>query len=186
MGLSRSQNMARILAADTSPEKLIRRALWHSGFRYRIQHVVNGIKTDLAFPKERVALFVDGCFWHGCPEHYVRPRSNPGFWSKKLRQNVERDRRQTQELENNGWQVCRFWEHEVHEALPSVLGRVKSALNQVPSNQRADDWRVVSVTPLDENGDYERRLLVSLRQPKMTRKMDQKRHTRKWRASQDA
>lgn len=186
MALTRSENMARILAADTSPERRLRRALWHTGLRYRVQYAIKRIRTDLAFPRERVAVFVDGCFWHGCPDHYVRPRSRAGFWSEKLRQNVERDRRQTLELEASGWRVCRFWEHEVHEELPAVVDEVERALKRATRSQRADDWRVASVVPLDENGDYERRLLVSLRSPEKTRQIDQQRHTRKWRVSQDA
>ena len=70
-------------------------------------------RPDIVFPGARVAVFIDGCFWHGCPDHYVRPRSSEEFWSKKLAENCRRDSVQTKRLEDIGWRVCRVWEHEV-------------------------------------------------------------------------
>ena len=185
MALSRSENMARIRAHDTSPEKMLRRELWRRGLRYRVHYRAEAARADLAFPGQKVAVFVDGCFWHGCPEHYVRPRSRAGFWSKKLRENVERDRRQTLELERRGWHVCRFWEHEIHEELPAVVEKVRAAVRQ-GRGARTVEWRVVSVVPIDESGDYERRFLESLRDPAKTKRVEQKRHTRKWRTASGA
>src|SRR5262245_56530052 len=115
MALTRSEQMARIRAKDTSPERLLRCALWRAGLRYRLHRRTETALPDLVFRRDRVVVFVDGCFWHGCPEHYVRPRSRGEFWDTKLARNVERDRAQTRDLEARGWRVCRIWEHAVFE-----------------------------------------------------------------------
>lgn len=70
-------------------------------------------KPDFVFPKQKVALFVDGCFWHGCPKHSCAPKNNQGFWKKKLEGNKVRDRFVTRELRKMGWKVVRVWEHEL-------------------------------------------------------------------------
>src|SRR4051812_22667472 len=117
MPLTRSENMARIRAGDTQPEVQLRCALWKRGLRYRVNYRTPGGRADLALPGRKVAIFVDGCFWHGCPEHYVRPRSPSAFWERKLLENVSRDRRQTQQLLDAEWIPIRLWEHEVREDL---------------------------------------------------------------------
>jgi DNA mismatch endonuclease (patch repair protein) len=66
----------------------------------------------MVFRSAKVAVFIDGCYWHGCPEHYVPPKTNPGYWSDKVAKNVARDRDTDQRLEEAGWTVLRFWEHE--------------------------------------------------------------------------
>ena len=68
------------------------------------------VKPDFVFPRERVAVFVDGCFWHGCPRCYTRPKSNRKFWDAKVARNQARDRRVTRQLRADGWSVCRIWE----------------------------------------------------------------------------
>lgn len=83
----------------TRPEVLLRQALWRAGLRYRLHTRTPVGRPDIVFPRQKVAIFIDGCFWHGCPEHYVRPRSRPEFWAAKLLTNFERDHRQTRELE---------------------------------------------------------------------------------------
>lgn len=70
-------------------------------------------KPDFIFPKQKIALFVDGCFWHGCPKHSNTPRNNREFWVKKLQQNKERDKFVSRELKQSGWKVVRIWEHEL-------------------------------------------------------------------------
>ena len=105
----RSRMMSRIRGRNTRPERRLRQALWAAGLRYR-KHAKTPVgRPDLVFVGPRVAVFVDGCFWHGCPRHYVRPRSRTDFWSRKLRENVDRDRRQTLELHVRGWTVVRIW-----------------------------------------------------------------------------
>ena len=120
--------MARVRSRDTRPEMLLRRALWASGRRYRIGVKLPGT-PDLAFIGPRLAVFVDGCFWHGCPDHYTAPTENDSFWRAKLERNVSRDRRVDHELAELGWRVLRFWEHEVTRDLPRVVEMLSRALD---------------------------------------------------------
>ncbi|MCB9440308.1 MAG: very short patch repair endonuclease [Mycolicibacterium sp.] len=112
----RSRNMAAIRRRDTKPEVRLRSALHRLGYRFRKDYRirVNGrlVRPDIAFTKRRVAIFVDGCFWHSCPEHGRQPGANGEYWSPKLAGNVRRDRDQTAALQSDGWCVLRFWEHE--------------------------------------------------------------------------
>lgn len=100
---------------DTSPELAVRRLLHAAGLRYRVdQRPEPSLRrtADIVFTKQRVAVFIDGCFWHACPEHGTRARANAGYWSEKLEQNARRDADTTVRLEEAGWTVLRFWEHE--------------------------------------------------------------------------
>jgi DNA mismatch endonuclease (patch repair protein) len=106
--------MASIRSTDTTPEMTLRRALWSRGCRYRTYYGPE--KIDIAFPAKKVAVFVDGCFWHGCPEHSHKPKSNEGYWHLKLDKNIKRDLANTKKLESKGWRVLRFWEHELKNA----------------------------------------------------------------------
>ncbi|MEU6872309.1 very short patch repair endonuclease [Streptomyces sp. NPDC046751] len=111
----RRRNMQAIRSRDTKPERLIRRLVHAQGLRYRV-----GAKplpdlrrtADMVFRPTKVAVFIDGCYWHGCPEHYVPPKTNPGYWSDKVARNMARDRDTNQQLTDAGWTVLRFWEHE--------------------------------------------------------------------------
>lgn len=112
---SRRRNMQAIRSRDTKPEKLIRRLVHAQGLRYRVsvKPLPDLRRTaDMVFRPAKVAVFIDGCYWHGCPEHYVPPRTNPGYWSGKVAGNVARDRDTDQRLAEAGWTVLRFWEHE--------------------------------------------------------------------------
>lgn len=100
---------------DTGPELAIRRLLHSAGFRYRVNFSPlpgRRITADVAFTRQRIAVFVDGCFWHGCPEHFVEPKSNVDYWRPKIAANRVRDARVSNELAMAGWTVLRFWEHE--------------------------------------------------------------------------
>ena len=101
---------------DTKPERAFRSALHAHGLRFRKDHLVQvtdlTVRPDVVFPRLRIACFVDGCYWHCCPEHGTRARHNAGYWSAKLARNVERDRRVSARLRAAGWTVLRFWEHE--------------------------------------------------------------------------
>lgn len=115
----RSRNMAAIRRRDTKPEVKLRSALHRLGYRFRKDHPIRVegklIRPDVAFTKRRVAVFIDGCFWHSCPEHGRRPSVNGEYWSPKLEGNVKRDHSQTAALQSAGWTVLRFWEHETIE-----------------------------------------------------------------------
>jgi DNA mismatch endonuclease (patch repair protein) len=106
--------MVRQRRRDTEPEIAIRRLLFAQGFRYRVDAALPGMRrrADLLFRAARVAVFIDGCFWHGCPEHGTRPKSNADWWAEKIERNVQRDRDTDQRLVTGGWTVVRVWEHE--------------------------------------------------------------------------
>jgi DNA mismatch endonuclease (patch repair protein) len=100
---------------DTAPEWALRQALHRQGLRYRLNvSPVAGMRrrADVVFPRARVAVFVDGCFWHVCPEHASWPKANAEWWRAKLVANVRRDRATDIELRDAGWHVVRVWEHE--------------------------------------------------------------------------
>lgn len=100
---------------DTTPEKLLRSALHAMGLRFRVSaRPVPALNrtADIVFRPARIAVFVDGCFWHGCTTHYTAPRANADYWHEKVRRNQERDRHTDEELAAAGWQVIRVWEHE--------------------------------------------------------------------------
>ncbi len=156
VALTRSENMRRIRSVDTAPELIVRKALTAAGVRYQLHRKTPGGKADLVVPGKRFALFIDGCFWHGCPEHYVHPRSNWAFWDKKLRENVDRDRRQARALKAEGWRFLRVWEHEVIEAPLKVVKRVEQQL--AGGRQARTGWRVVFVRPLEDAPSLERRV----------------------------
>lgn len=179
MGISRSENMSRIRGKNTKPELILRSALWSVGLRYRLHAKTPKGRPDVVFPGSKVAVFIDGGFWHGCPDHYVRPRSREEFWSGKLSENLARDRRQTLELEKLGWRVVRIWEHEVYENLDDVVTLVQSAIRDDGWEPRPM-WRVARVDPIDERGDLERRHLELLREPVQQYVVEQKRNTKKW------
>jgi DNA mismatch endonuclease (patch repair protein) len=115
--------MARVRSRNTAPEELLRRALWALGLRYRLRPDLPGT-PDLAFPGVRLAVFVDGCFWHGCPSHYTAPVKNGAFWQAKLDRNMARDRRVDEELAARGWRSLRLWEHDVTASPTAAAERV--------------------------------------------------------------
>jgi DNA mismatch endonuclease (patch repair protein) len=172
--------MSRIRGADTAPELLLRRMLWQEGLRYRLHWRTPAGRADLAFPGRKIAIFVDGCFWHGCPQHYVPPRSSRPFWARKLRGNVERDQRQTVLLEDQGWSVLRFWEHEV-EADPALVAKEIRAALAVPGSRQPDKPRVIAVEFLTKDGRKERQHLVALHGTGQVGTVDRPRTTTKWR-----
>jgi DNA mismatch endonuclease (patch repair protein) len=125
----RSANMSRIRSTDTTVELILRRALWLAGLRgYRVHSKSIPGRPDVAYTRLKVAVFVDGCFWHGCPECYVPPSSNTEYWTEKIQRNRRRDTEVTQELTEAGWAVIRIWEHEVRNDPGAAMLRVQSAL----------------------------------------------------------
>lgn len=107
--------MRRQAQRDTAPELALRSVLHKKGLRYRLQVPVPGLprrSIDICFPRAKVAVFVDGCFWHGCPEHARRPKSNSAWWESKIQKNRRRDQETSAALKRDGWQVLRFWSHE--------------------------------------------------------------------------
>jgi DNA mismatch endonuclease (patch repair protein) len=107
-----SREMQRMPRASTRPELLIRRELHHRGLRFRINYPQLPGRPDIAFTNARVAVFIDGCFWHACPDHGVLPRNNREWWQNKLERNVARDRKKDSQLDSMGWTVVHVWEHQ--------------------------------------------------------------------------
>jgi len=117
---------------ETAPERCLRSALQRRGLRFRKDYrPVTDLrcKADIVFVGRRVCVFVDGCFWHGCTEHFEVPKANRAWWQEKVDANIERDVRQTAELSGRGWKVLRFWEHEVAGAsLADVVSVIAGTL----------------------------------------------------------
>lgn len=114
---------------DTKPEVETRRLLHRRGLRFRKSYAIKLEKTgsvvDIAFPRLRLAVYIDGCYWHLCPEHGHIPNRNAGYWSSKLKGNVERDREIDKLLTESGWEVMRFWSHVSPEQIAAeVANRV--------------------------------------------------------------
>jgi len=132
--------MANVRQQGTEPEVALRRELFRSGLRYRVNFAV--IKkprrvADVAFPRLKIAVFVDGCFWHGCPIHATWPKRNAEFWRQKIEANRLRDADTNARLRATGWTVLRIWEHEAPiEASKSVIELItvaRSGLRGAPA-----------------------------------------------------
>jgi DNA mismatch endonuclease (patch repair protein) len=126
----RSRNMRANRRANTKPEVALRSALHRLGYRYRkdLRLDLCGVKVrpDVVFTARKVAVFIDGCFWHVCPEHGRQPTTNEWYWTPKLRRNMERDQKVNAALADAGWQVIRLWEHE---SVSTAVEAVVAALN---------------------------------------------------------
>ncbi len=105
--------MSQIKGKDTQPEVILRKALSDAGLRgYRLHCRLTG-KPDIVFPKRKVAIFIDGCFWHKCPKCFKKPETNKEFWLKKIDSNVKRDKLVSAKMKKEGWKVLRIWEHRL-------------------------------------------------------------------------
>jgi len=104
--------MSKIKGKNTTIELLFRKALWQAGLRgWRIHWGKH--RVDVAFVKKKIAIFIDGCFWHGCPGHYKKPKSHKKYWIPKIEENKKRDAMTMARLKKEGWKVIRIWEHDV-------------------------------------------------------------------------
>lgn len=124
--------MQRNVGRETRPEKLLRSALYKRGLRFRKDlrpEPALRITADIVFTRQRVCVFVDGCFWHGCPLHFDVPKTNSDWWREKIEDNRARDIRQTHQLEECGWRVLRYWEHDVTSAsLSEMCSEIREAV----------------------------------------------------------
>ena len=124
---------------DTSPELAVRRLLHAAGLRYRVDHRPEPSlrrTADIVFTKQRVAVFIDGCYWHACPEHRTVARANASYWSEKLARNVARDIDTTERLQDDGWTVLRFWEHEDPDAVAATIAATVRRQDPTDGNPR--------------------------------------------------
>jgi DNA mismatch endonuclease (patch repair protein) len=122
--------MSRIRGYDTKPEIKLRKALWNKGLRYTKKNRDILGKPDLAFRKRRIAIFVDGCFWHRCPKHYNKPSNNAEFWEKKIRSNIDRDKKINQILCAQGWKIIRVWEHDIRNTFEMTIRKIIATLSK--------------------------------------------------------
>ena len=122
-----SLRLSKVRQKGTSAELALRREMYRIGLRYRIDYEVlkkTRRVADVAFPGRRIAVFVDGCFWHGCPEHATWPKRNADFWRQKIEANRRRDADTNARLRANGWTALRFWSHESPVDAAKAVARV--------------------------------------------------------------
>ncbi len=124
----RSYNMSKIQGKNTGPEVKLRKLLWSQGIRgYRIHYNLPG-KPDIVFTKRKIAIFVDGCFWHKCPVCFQEPETRKEFWMKKIQSNIERDKKVNAQLKEMEWTVMRFWEHDIRKKPDAVIKKIKNKM----------------------------------------------------------
>lgn len=135
-----SRRMSSYPRRDTTPELAIRREVHRRGLRYRVDAslpVIPRRRADLLFSRARVAVFVDGCFWHGCPQHGTHPKNNGSWWEQKLAGNKARDSDTNDRLRAEGWTVLRFWEHEDFLAAADAIEEaVRASVPDVMKSER--------------------------------------------------
>lgn len=107
----RSKIMTAIKSKHTMPEKILRKALRLKGLKYKLHYGKE--KADIALPARKIAIFVDGCFWHQCPKHGHLPKSNKKYWLPKLKKNIKRAKEKDKRLKKKGWKIMHIWEHEL-------------------------------------------------------------------------
>lgn len=124
-----SDRMSKQKREETRPETEIARACFSLGLRYRKNVAIPEVKTnaDLVFRRHNLIVFIDGCFWHGCPWHYKTPKTRSEWWDAKIQRNKTRDARKTRKLRRLGWQVVRVWEHvEPEKAAMKILQKTRT------------------------------------------------------------
>lgn len=138
-----SHRMAKVRQKGTNAEIALRREMFRIGLRYRVDYEV--LKkprriADIVFPGRRIAIFVDGCFWHGCPEHATWPKQNAEFWRQKIEANRQRDADTNERLQSLGWTVLRFWSHQS----PTEAARAVAHMVAMIDSKRCASSRGVS------------------------------------------
>jgi DNA mismatch endonuclease (patch repair protein) len=143
--------MKRTRRRDTSAEMEIRRRLHAAGLRYFVDRpVIPGDqrrRADIVFPRKKIAIFIDGCFWHGCPEHATWPKSNADWWREKIEANRARDLDTNERLETAGWTVLRCWEHESPETTVERVFEVLGLERDEPRGEHESDRRTIGHPP---------------------------------------
>lgn len=120
----RRLNMSRIRGRNTKPEVKFRKLLFNSGFRgYRIHYDLPG-KPDIVFTRKKIAIFIDGCFWHKCPICFQEPETRKEFWMKKIQSNIDRDKKVNRQLKKEGWKIIRIWEHEIRKEPEKTVRKI--------------------------------------------------------------
>lgn len=120
--------MSRVKSKDSSIEKILRKELWKKGFRYRKNSSKYFGKPDIILKKYKTVIFIDSCFWHGCPKHLRMPSSNQKYWKAKITKNKERDKDTNLYYEKNNWRTIRLWEHDILENLQKCTRLIENTL----------------------------------------------------------
>jgi DNA mismatch endonuclease (patch repair protein) len=116
----RNRCMSRVRNKNTSLELCIRKRLFEKGYRYRVNYKLYG-NPDIIFTRVKLAIFIDSCFWHGCPKHGTTPKTNTDFWQIKIDKNRDRDNEVTTYLKSIGWHVLRIWEHDIKKSIEDCV-----------------------------------------------------------------
>ena len=125
----RTKNMKAIKSSHTKMEDYICKVLWKEGFRFR-KNVKNlPGKPDIAIKKFKIVIFLDSCFWHKCPEHFKKPKSNLEYWDPKIERNVKRDIEVNKFYNDNQWHILRIWEHEFKNNLDATINKIETFIN---------------------------------------------------------
>lgn len=145
----RSKTMGAI-RAQSKLENIFSKSLWRRGLRYRKN--VRKLKgtPDVVIQKYKIVIFVDSCFWHGCPVHFKRPKSNQEFWDKKIARNRERDREIDEYYIDKGWNVKHIWEHEIRTDLEGTTDETMKFINAIKAT-----YRSVSTQAVEKRAPYE-------------------------------
>jgi DNA mismatch endonuclease (patch repair protein) len=135
--------MQRNRRRDSAAELELRRSLHRMGYRFRVDHPIRcghgrPVRPDIVFTRAKVAIFVDGCFWHGCPTHGRQPKRNSYYWQAKIALNRDRDVRQGEALRSDGWHVVRVWEHEPATEAAAHIAVTLERRYAAASTERAD------------------------------------------------
>lgn len=133
----RSDIMRRVKGKNTALELKVRSALHRRGLRFRLNYPLPG-RPDLVFVRARLAIFIDSCYWHGCPQHLRLPETNHEYWRAKITRNIERDAEVTASYEGSGWRLLRIWEHEVRHDFEECLRRVEDLVHHSGPEPEAD------------------------------------------------
>lgn len=134
----RSEIMRKVKSKDTSLELRIRSALHRRGLRFRLAYPLPG-KPDIVFVRSRVVVFVDSCFWHGCPKHVRMPKANAEYWIHKIARNARRDSEVKSRYKRRGWKLLRFWEHQLKRDFEGCVSRVEKAVRSRTGNRSTRD-----------------------------------------------
>ena len=121
--------MSKVRNKDSKMEISLRKALWAEGFRYRKNDTKHFGKPDIVLAKHKTVIFVDSCFWHGCPAHYGATATRKEFWEKKIKRNKERDQEVNRHYKEKGWNVIRVWEHELKSGFDSIIDGIAAKLS---------------------------------------------------------
>lgn len=135
----RKKNMKAIKSVHTQLEDSVTKELWKRGVRFRKN--VNGLvgKPDIAIKKYKVVVFLDSCFWHGCPVHGNKPKTNEDYWNNKLERNKARDAEVTKYYQQKGWNVLRIWEHDIKKNFDQTIDRIVNFLNEAMKHRGIND-----------------------------------------------